>query len=290
LVFLDYGSEIFKRSKYIPKDYSYFKTIYQFSFLIISVISGVIYKKHKAVAIFSIIISILFSLSIGSRNATVYLAAFGITYSVFLNYNERKRFYLVFIPFVFVFFGYNISLRSEASGHGLIPYFNVTIKKPEIILKYAIENLYYTISFGFFATADTITEYKNATINNLITCLSPLPGFMTRWYLIAKNMRSNIFSPFTSIGELAKFPVFSIFYYFFVGFYFASIDFFIKKEILLKKYFFAVVQFLLLSLFVISSFEYNLRASNRFLYYSLFFYLIYFVYKLSFKNAGTKQK
>ncbi len=273
LVFMDYGFEIFRRSKYIPKDSSYLKTIYQNLFLVVSILSGVLYKKNKTTSLISLLISLILALSIGSRYATLYLLSFGTAYAFLCSKNTRKKYLLVFIPFLFLFFGYNVSLRSEASGHGLLPYLSVTMEKPSIIYKYSFKNLYYTFVFGFFATADTLAVYKNATIENLITCLSPLPGSMTRWYMIAKNFRSNLYAPFTSIGELGRFPNFNIVYYTFLGFYFAFIDTFIKKQILQKKYLLAIIQFLFLVLFIILSFEYNLRSSNRFIYYSIFLYV-----------------
>ncbi len=285
LVFMDYGFEIFRRSKYIPKDSSYLKTIYQNMFLVISILSGVIFKKHKITSLLSIIISLILALSIGSRYATIYLLSFGIVYAFLSSKNTRKKFLFFFIPFSFLFFGYNVSLRSEASGHGLLPYLSVTMEKPYIIYKYSFENLYYTFVFGFYATADTLVVYKKATIENLITCLSPLPGSMTRWYMIAKNFRSNLYAPFTSIGELGRFPNFSIVYYIFLGYYFTFIDTFIKKQILQKKYLLAIPQFLFLVLFVILSFEYNLRSSNRFIYYSIILYVAcVFFSKLKFTS------
>lgn len=274
LVFYDFGLEIFRRAKYIPKDKVAFKFVYQNLFILVSIVAGIAYKKSKLISIIALLISLILSLSIGSRYATLYLIAFGVAYSLSLNNQKRKFFYVFFIPLVFFFFGLNLSLRSRASGHGLIPYFEALINRPDVIWDYSVENFYYTFLYGFFATADTITQYKNATTENLITCLSPLFGFMTRWPMIASTMRSNIWAPFTSIGEMSKFPVFSIFYYMFIGYYFTFIDNFIKKEILQKKYFFAIVQFLLLMLFIIFSFEYNLRSSNRFIYYSILFYLL----------------
>ena len=289
LVFYDFGTEIFRRAEYIPNDKAKFKFIYQNSFFLVSIIAGLIYKKHKIISFLSLFISLILSLSIGSRYATLYLIAYGLTYSLFLNKKSLKIFLLFFIPFVFLFFGFNLSLRSRSYGHGLIPYFQSVVNNPEIIFIYSIKNFYYTFIFGFFATTQTLILYKNATIENLNTALSPLFGFMIRWPFIANNMRCNIYQPYTSIGEMGKFPVFSMFYYFIIGIYFSFVDNFIKNQIIIKKYFFAITQLLLLSLFIIFSFEYNLRSSQRFIYYSVLLYFIYHIFnffkRLTYNNA-----
>jgi hypothetical protein len=268
LVWIDYGSLLFYRVQYIPYKNSPFKIIYQNLLVVLCLLSGVIYKNQKFIATISFLIAMVIGIGIGSRSATIYLLVFGLAYSVFLHPKKTMLFYLFFIPFVFVFFGYNISLRVESNGHGLIPYLNITINKPEIIFKYVIMNVYYTFVFGFYASQETIHLYKNASIANLFTTLNPLPGKMTNWYIIASKLRINKIAPFTAIGELAKYPIFNVFYYLFLGYYFAFIDHFIKLQLLSKKYIWAVLHFLLLVFYIIHSFEYNLRSAHRFVYYS----------------------
>lgn len=279
LVWIDYGSLLFYRIKYIPKESSVYKIIYQNLLIISCLLSGVIYRKKKAIAILAFLTAMTIGIGIGSRAATIYLIVFGFSYAFFLESNKAKLFYFIYIPFLVLFFGYNIALRLEATGHGLIPYMKVTFSKPEIIFKYVIMNIYYTFVFGFYATAETFRLYKNAAISNLVTVLSPLPGKMTDWYVIASRLRINKIAPFTAIGEMARYPVFSCFYYVFIGYYFSFIDHFIKLQLLSKKYLWAILHFILLVLFIVHSFEYNLRSTNRFVYYSMAVYCIYFILK-----------
>lgn len=268
LVYIDYGNEFFIRAKYIPKDNSVFKTIYTISLILLSVLAGVLIKTHYRLATTTIIIVVIIGIGLGSRMATINLLFFFITYSVFLKSQKSKfLYYLVVIPFIVFFFGYNLSLRLESAGHGLIPYLKITVNKPHIIFKYTLMNIYYTFIYGFYATSETIKLYHQ-NINTLITCISPLPGRFTNWYSIAERMRINKFAPYTSIGEIAKFPIFSFFYYIFLGFYFAYVDRFIRTEIIKKKYFVAIIIVLLLCLFTMFFFEYNFRSSNRFIYYT----------------------
>ena len=279
LVWIDYGSLLFYRIKYIPKESSIYKIIYQNLLIVSCLLSGVIYREKKAIAILAFLVAMTIGIGIGSRAATIYLIVFGFSYAFFLETNKAKLFYFIYIPFVVVFFGYNIALRLEATGHGLIPYLKVTFNKPEIIFKYVIMNIYYTFVFGFYATAETFKLYKNASISNLVTVLSPLPGRMTDWYVIASRLRINAIAPFTAIGEMARYPIFSCFYYLLIGYYFSFIDHFIKLQLLNKKYLWAILHFILLVLFIVHSFEYNLRSTNRFIYYSMAVYGIYFLLK-----------
>jgi hypothetical protein len=286
LVFLDYGLELFSRPKYLPNKASTYKTIYQVLFIFISFLSGILYHKKKHSSLFAIVITILVGFSMGSRFASVNLILYGFTIFVFIKSRFSKIFFLIwFTIFVFFFFGFNLSLRSETNVHGLFPYAMLVFEKPEILYLYALKNVYYSFIFGYYATADTIKEYAFYSWDTLWTCLNPLPGRMTNWYAIANRMRSNIYAPFTAIGELAKYKGFFILYYFMIGYYFTKVDFFIKSSFQNKKYLLPILHLLLLIMFIIFSFEYNLRSANRYIYYSIFlFAVVYVMKKLSQKK------
>jgi hypothetical protein len=111
-------------------------------------------------------------------------------------------------------------------------------------------------------------------MGNLITCINPMPGNLTDWYSFSQRMRINIYAPYTSIGELAKFPIFSFIYYVFLGYYFSYCDFHIKYFIQAKKLLVPAITIILLLLFIMFSFEYNLRSSIRYLYYSAFILML----------------
>ncbi len=281
LVFIDYGFDLFVRKKYIPKDSSIFKTIYTILLIALSVLSAILYRKYKIFSTVVIFTIVLIGIALGSRMATIDLAVFFVTYSVFIKKTKNIfLYYIVVIPFVILFFGYNLSLRLESDGHGLIPYLMMTSNKASVIFEYAQLNIYYTFVYGFYATSETIKLYIE-TNNKLMTCISPLPGSMTNWYAISENMRINKWAPYTAVGELAKFPVFSFFYYIFLGLYFSFIDFFVKKEILKKRYLFPILIVLMLCLMIMFSYEYNLRAAHRFIYYTAFLvFLSYLINKL----------
>ncbi len=286
LVFMDYGLELFSRPKYLPNKASTFKTIYQVSFIFISFLAGIVFHKNKNISLFTIVITLLVGIAMGSRFASVNLILYGFTIFVFIKTRNTKILFLIwFTIFVFFFFGFNISLRSETNVHGLFPYALLVFEKPEILYLYALKNVYYSFIFGYYATADTIKEYGFYSWDILWTCLNPLPGRLTNWYTISDRLRSNIYAPFTAIGELAKYKGFFIVYYFMIGYYFAKMDFFIKNSFQNKKYLLPILHLLLLIMFVIFSFEYNLRSANRYIYYSFFlFVLVYGMKKISQKK------
>jgi hypothetical protein len=292
LVFLDYGFELFSRSMYLPNKTSTFKTVYQVFFIFISFLSALILKYNKTVSFLAIFTTLLVGISMGSRFASIYLIIYGFTvFALIQNRSKRLYFSFLFIVLVFFFFGFNISLRSETKVHGLIPYTKLIFEKPEILYIYALKNVYYSFIFGFYATADTINVYTFYSIEKLWTCLNPLPGRFTNWYNIADKLRSNVFAPFTAIGELAKFKIFFQGYYFLVGFYFAFVDSYIKLSFQNRKFLLPILHILILCMFTIFSFEYNLRSANRYIYYSLFLFIFIFILReLSKKNSKNGEQ
>lgn len=274
LVVFDYGTELFFRTNYIPQKSSMLKTIYTILLIIISILSAISFKKNIASALFSISLVILIGIGLGSRMATINLIVFVFTYSFMLKSKGTKiKYFIVWIPLIILFFGYNIALRNGSSVHGIIPYLNIFFESPEIIFTNTLFNVYYTFIYGFVATSETIKLY-HSNVGNLITCINPLPGKLTDWYSFSQKMRINLYAPYTAIGELAKFPIFSFFYYVYLGYYFTLCDYNIKTSIVLKKYLFSTIILILLILFIMFSFEYNLRSSMRYLYYSAFFLIL----------------
>lgn len=283
LVLLDYKLDFFYRLNYIPQKSSFLKSIYTILLIVLSLLASISFKKSKISAIVTISIVLLIGIGLGSRMATVNLAVFVFTYSFMLKSKKTKiKYFFVWIPIIILFFGYNIALRVESNVHGLIPYLKILINKPNVIFKNTMFNIYYTFIFGFVATSETIKLYHE-NINNLLTCINPLPGNLTNWYLFSQKMRINIYAPFTAIGELAKYPIFSFFYYIFLGYYFSLCDFYIKTSIIAKKYFVPAIIIILLYLYIMFSFEYNLRSSIRYIYYSS---LILFLSKIKINGKN----
>lgn len=268
LVVFDLGFDLFYRVNYIPQKSSAFKSIYTILLIVLSILAAISYDKYRTASTLSIVVVLLIGIGLGSRMATVNLTVFVFTYSFLLKSKVAKfKYFLIWMPVIVLFFGYNIALRKESNTHGIVPYLGIIIDKPEVIFKNTLFNIYYTFIFGFVATSQTIKLYHE-NLSNLLTCINPLPGSLTNWYLFAQKMRINKYAPYTAIGELANFPFFSFFYYIFLGYYFSLCDFYIKTLVIAKKYLAPAIVIILLDLFIMFSFEYNLRSSVRYLYYS----------------------
>ncbi len=269
----DYGMGMFNRTEYLPEQK--FKNLYKVIFLIIPLLAGVILIKYPALSIFSIIWLLIFTLAMGSRLASATLILYLIP--VFLQINNRSRVILFFVimPFVLIFLGINLGLRSESNSHGLIPYSKAVIEKPGEFLAYSFQSMYYTNIFGFYATARTIEMYGEPNFSYLITAINPLPGRFTRWYDIYENLRINRLAPYTGIGELYRYSLFFYLYFFLQGVIFAYIEVKIRYLLEENKYILPLILLLLLTLCTINLFEYNLRSSIRYVYYSLAIYLAY---------------
>jgi hypothetical protein len=281
LVFFDYGYGLFYRTKYIPYESSYFKLVYNILFLAVSFLTGYFFKHNKVFYSIIIFFVLILNLAIGTRLASINLIVF--IFSLFLNFNKPKAYQIITsIVFVVFFFGYNLSLRTESFNHGLIPYLKITFQNPEIILKYTIDNIYYTFIFGFYASAETVKMYNSNNFDQLLISINPLTGGMAKWYLIVDKMKLNTVAPFTGIGVISKHTYFFFFFTFFVGYFFSYIDSIIKNGFKRHQYILPLVLLLFCTLFCILMFEYNLRNASRFLYYSLF---VIIIFKLNYRNG-----
>lgn len=285
LVYLTYGKDFFFRWAYNPENNVLLTIIMEYSQLFLIFLGGILYKDKK---IFSLIIAafvVTLCTGFGSRMATIYLIVYIFTiFILYIRKEDKKRFVFTLAPLVLIFFGYNLSLRFNGDdGHGLIPYLLLPFNKPEIIIENTFFNIYYTLIFGVFGTFKTLSKYPEG-YNYLLTSFNPLPGGMTDWYLIYKKLRINPYAPFTAIGEIFSFPYIAAVFYFFLGFYFSHSEKKIFYYLNGKKFIGAFILFLLTCAFIPYSFEYNLRSSVRFIYYSIIFMIIMkFTPKINFK-------
>jgi hypothetical protein len=291
LLYYTYGADIFYREKYHSNHNTLLTMLLEYSLLFLVFIGGVLYKGQKFYSVLLALFVILLCIGFGSRMATIYLMIYLFTIFILYVKKKNKKYFVIFaIPLLLIFFGYNLSLRfNDEYGHGIIPYLNLPFVSPEVIWENTIFNIYYTLIFGVYATAKTLSKYPEG-YNYLITSLNPAPGGMTDWYVIFKRLRVTPYMPFAGIGEIFSFPKIAVVFYIFIGMYFSHIE---KKiyQLLEKRNFVAgFILFLLTCAFIPYSFEYNLRNSVRFIYYSMFFLiLIKFMPRVSLKRHSNHQ-
>lgn len=268
-----YGREIFIRDRY---DVDYNKIglmLLEYSLLFLMFLGSFLYKKRKDVSFFIVFFVTILCIGFGSRMATIYLIVyFFLAYILYMNKTEKFLIRLFGIPFIILFFGYNLSLR-YSEYHGIGPYLYLPFLDPSQIIRNSFFNIYYTIIFGLFAAFNTLSR-NTVNYDYLLTSLNPAPGFLTDWYLIFRDLRIHPAVPFTGIGEIFTYPTVAFFFYVFVGYFFAHSEKVIQALFSKKKVLLGFVLFLLTAAFIPYSFEYNLRSSVRFIYYAMFFIVI----------------
>ncbi|MBF8149005.1 oligosaccharide repeat unit polymerase [Winogradskyella sp. F6397] len=273
LVAMLYGKEIFIRATYAVDYNKLGVMLLEYSLLFLIFTGSLLYKEKRTLSRVIALFVTLLCIGFGSRMATIYLLVyFFVIFILFLN-KKKKFYYMVFgIPFIILFFGYNLSLRFNDT-HGLGPYLYLPFSGSSEIIKNTFFNLYYTLVFGVFATFRTLAK-NPVNYDYLFTSLNPAPGFLTDWYLIFKKLRINHYAPYSGIGEIFTYPTIAFFFYFTVGMIFSHAERIIQKLFMNKKIGAGFILFLLTSAFIPFSFEYNLRSSVRFLYYAMIFMMM----------------
>lgn len=273
LVWSLYGKEIFLRESYTT-DYNKFGVmIMEYSLLFLIFFGGVLYKQRILLSLLIVFFVTILCLGFGSRMATIFLLVYlFVIYILHVEKPQKFIFRTVWIPFIIVFFGYNISLR-YSELHGLGPYLSLPFTDPYAIIENTFFNIYYTLVFGVFATYKTLVEYT-PNYQYLSTSLNPSPGFLTDWYSIYKDLRINPYAPFTTIGEIFSYPFIAFLFYFFIGVFFAYSEKVIHSLLSNRKFLTGFTLFLLTTAFIPYSFEYNLRSATRYIYYALIFSIL----------------
>ncbi|MBI9044511.1 MAG: hypothetical protein JEZ06_08500 [Anaerolineaceae bacterium] len=260
------------RKEYIPHNQSNIYLIISnliFVFLIISL--SQLHNYHRAISNGLFSITVVLSISTGSRLLLVYVLLYGI-----LNFMRSKRNLastlklLFFIVLSTILLLYIIQLRS-LDEHGLIPYLKFLPESIKYFGKQLKFIIYYLFVYGFF----TSTQTQNHSIIDWSTTLiglNPMLGTFTKWYSIAKQMRLNIYAPFSLYGEIFSMGKELTFGYFFVtGYLFGAFEIFIRRSFIQKQYLLGQIMYVLCILFTIYSYNYNLRSGTRYLYYAILF-------------------
>jgi hypothetical protein len=285
-----YGLEIFYRDTYIPSGNMIIVTAMKLSSLLLTIVLGLLYKQSKWLSLFYFLIIFLIALGTGSRLSVLYIVLYTtLTYLVGKSRSIDKLLLSINFVLSFLFLCFLISLR-PLEHHGIIPYMSSLFNSPEALGETIAFNVYYSFIFGIFVTAETITE-NTAEWNNIYVSLNPLPGKWIGWYEIAPKLRSNIHAPFSFNGEIFTFGrTFTAAFFTILGLIFADLEHKIRCFFQSKRKLIGFLLSFLLILFIMFSFEYNLRSTVRYIYYAYFIILIYnFFGRYKFKmNTAIK--
>jgi hypothetical protein len=156
-------------------------------------------------------------------------------------------------------------LRAQ-SAHGIGPYLDAmrSYSLQDVGVDSMLRNVF--ISFGLVgATAFTVGALP---WENFLISINPLPGNAVGWYDIASSERLNFYTPYAAMGEVGNRGV-VIAFYAVVGILLGLLELRVRQYLGKGRALFALLPVALSALYVLSSFQYNLRTSTRVLLYAV---------------------
>lgn len=268
-IFFIYGYGVFQRETYLLDNSSSMQTLLMLECLLFVASNTLLSRDRSRLAGLLGILFYLFILTTGSRRVFLYLL---FNFSLSLVTKKRGLLWVgAWICILIIFLGYLLTLRSQ-DMHGLVPYLiNYKFDASEIIDR-VIYSAYYMLAYSYFVTANTIDVFKNYyDIGYTFIAINPLPGVWAGWYKIANDVRLNIFAPFNTFGELfTAGKTITILYFYILGMIYCYIEYVVRSLIIKKQLILAIVIYTVLLFSIVLEHQYNLRASTRFVYYSIF--------------------
>lgn len=285
-----YKEGLFVRENYLPDTLKGLTTISKILTFIEVMLLGLIYKKEKILSRILFVLLILISLSTGSRSVFVFVLFFSclLFFTGGNNLYNKLRF-CSHIVLSFVFLAFIMGLR-RLDSHGLFPYLK-SLGNTSLIDLYdkIVFNIYYSFIYGVYVTIGTLKE-ANLDWNIVLININPLPGKFVGWYDYASKMRLNFFVPYSLHGRVFKTGLFFSFFYFFItGVIFSFFENIIRNLLTQNKRILSFLIIIMLLLHIVYAFEYNMRASIRFIYYALFFILMSYFIRQIHMNLPKKK-
>lgn len=285
-----YGELLFFREDYLIEKNTSIITLMKLLSFVTVLMLGVTYKNQKWFSIGYFVVILLIATGTGSRLAVIYAIAYALlifmsTKSTFLS----KLALVVNVMLAFIYLAFLTSVR-PLEFHGILPYFSSIYGDETDVVSNLQFNIYYTFIFGIFVTSKTLVG--NATDwGTIMISLNPLPGKWVGWYEIAGTLRANKYAPYTANGEVFTMGrIFTFLFFSIIGLLFGYLEHQMRKLFLRGSKVFGFIVSILCVMFVIYSFEYNLRSSVRYLYYALVVLLFYyFIGKYRYKISQFKK-
>lgn len=276
-----YGLRIFYREEYLISNGRALQTITKLLSFVISILLAFNYSKNKYLSVFTFTILLLLTIGTGSRIGFLYFVIY-----VFLIFqsqgNTLKNKIILFINLIFSFFllSYIMTLR-KGEAHGVFPYLAMLFQSKGELYNSLSFNIYYSFIFGIFVSAKTIL-LNTPNWNNIFISLNPVMGNMAGWYDIAENMRIYPIVPYTSNGEVFTMGNgFTFVFYFILGTIVSHFDYKTRNLFAQGKRITGFIIVILFLLYIVYSFEYNLRSSFRYIYY---IYVLLFLFSIKLKK------
>ncbi|WP_191963529.1 O-antigen polymerase [Pseudotamlana haliotis] len=273
LYFVSYGTSLFYRDQYLPKEnVKALIVLIKLLSLVQVILLGIIYDKNKLLSITYFFIMFLLSIGTGSRTVILTLLLYFIL--IFIskgNTLKNKITFFINIFLTFIFLGYLMNFRSQ-EAHGILPYIESIFTSER--QRDSFFNVYYSLIFGVFVTIRTLKDAL-PDWHVIYVSLNPLPGSMVGWYDIASDMRINRYAPFSLHGRVFKMGfLFTFCYFIFTGLIYSFFERLMRSYLNIGNKWVPFILVILLTLHIVYGFEYNMRSSVRYLYYSFAFVVL----------------
>lgn len=288
MYFLVYGKGVFIRNYYINDESRGLKIIIQFLSFITIIILGLLNNKSKILSFSLFVLLICVSIGTGSRITFLYYIVYVVLLFLFGGNNlyNKSRLYINLI-LGFVFLSFLTGLRM-LNNHGLIPYISSLTNEFTGESQNIAFNIYYSFIFGIYVTIGTL-KMAVFDFGIVLTNINPLPGRFTDWYKYADQMRLNIYAPFSLHGRVFKTGMlFTYVYFFFNGIIYMYFEKKIRYFLKDRKILLAILLLIFLCLYIVFSFEYNMRSAIRMIYYAYFILLLRYLFTQVVNNLPTK--
>ncbi|MDO6489762.1 O-antigen polymerase [Cellulophaga sp. 2_MG-2023] len=279
---LTYGSQIFYRETYLIDKSRTLQTLNKLLGFVSTVLLAMLFDKKKLLSILAFLVILIFATGTGSRISFLYLVIYVIL--IFQSKGDTLRNKITLFAnliVAFFFLSYIMTLRGLES-HGIYPYISSLFSAQNKLYDSIKFNVYYSFIFGVFVSAKTMV-LNESNWGNIIVSLNPLTGNIAGWYDIAGKMRIYPIVPYSSNGEVFTMGYFFTFiFYSILGCIVAYFDFKTRLFFSMGKRMQGFLVVILFVMYIVYSFEYNLRSSFRYIYYT---YILLLFLKLRIRKT-----
>ncbi len=226
-----------------------------------------------------IFLVILIFLAIDSRRAVIVIALL-FSLILFKKNNSFSLLKIMLVIFIGIYINTFIISFRYSEQVGLLNLISYLLEENDNFLSYSLTDTLNNILKGGYIFIK-MAEGSNFQMTDLITGLNPLTSNFTDWYSRVNLLKVNPSIPYNILGELYYFNMYIFFFYFLIiGIIMSFIENVCFNQIAYEnssiKYLFLLPIILaLFGMFLIYSTQYNLRACNRFIVYSMFMFILF---------------
>lgn len=266
------GDNLIVSDSYLENNIKLFSSLGNMTVLPFTMLLGLYYNNVKAffkkiliIIIISFIIIILFSRA--TRLLSLVPLFFWVGNTIIGG--QRINYFKFFLLLLFTLLLLSIPLYLRSgNSYGLLPNLE---KMSHYNYNRLLDDLpiFFNNIFSSYSLVHQIYDYRfTYNISYYFVSINPMPGFLTNWYVIAPELRLNKYTPFNTIGELFLYgDLIAFFTTFLFGFFFGLLDLaYLKIRLFAKNgthIFFIAIPIVM----AITSMQYNLRTTCRFVYY-----------------------